>query len=264
MAVAMMRLAGLVALTSLVACAPTPVPMPILESTTATSVTDGGDDPRVVAADALTTPAHGAAEPLVVVTVFTDFQCPDCPRVEAFMEMIRQAWPEDVQVQYRHFPLSSHALAASAGAAAAAAHRQGGYACVARGLYDTQEAWSSGTEATLREHVHGLAEICHLDADRLVADIDDPLVTEHIEDDFRLGREVGVRGTPWVLVNGVRANLSPRDGLQPATLLKALVRRELRESRLQMALGKARAEIPAGRLFGNLGDTALADRLLDR
>lgn len=248
-----------------IACAPpSDGPPPILESTTAGSVTAAHDDPRVVASDALSTPASGAAEPLVIVTVFTDFQCPACPRVEAFMQMLRGFWPDEVQIHYRHFPLrNTHPLAQLAGQAVAAAHRQGGYACMSKSLYQSQDAWSGRGDDALREHVAELATACGLDAPRVVADMDDPTIADRVDGDFELGRELDVRGTPWVLVNGIRANLSPRDGIPPATLLKALVRREVREARAQLESGMTRAEIPAARLFGNLGDEHKVGRLLD-
>ena len=258
------RLAS-ISLLALAACAVPPTKKPIVESTTSLAVTQGGDDPTAVAPDATSTPASGAADPLVVVTVFTDFQCPACPRVESFMEGLREFWPDDVQIQYRHFPLmNSHPLAHSAAQAVAAAHRQGGFACMAHALYTTQDAWTNRIEDTLREHVHTLAGECGLDAPSLVADMEDESIIARVDEDFRLGREAGVRGTPWVLVNGIRANLSPRDGIQPATLLKALVRRELREARVKLELGMKRSEIPKARLFGNLADAALVERLLDQ
>ncbi|MCC6619956.1 MAG: DsbA family protein [Deltaproteobacteria bacterium] len=242
-----------------VACAEPPLARPILESTTAAA----GDDPTEVAPDAVTTPAAGAREPLVVVTIFTDFQCPACPRAEGFMEALRLGWPDDVQIQYRHFPLmGSHPLAHPAGRAAAAAHRQGGYACMARALYRTQSLWSGTSDAALEAHVTELAGACGLDVARFTSDLADPRLADRVDADFDLGREAGVRGTPWVLVNGIRANLSPRDGIQPATLLKALVRREIREARLQLEAGAPRADIPRARLFGNLGNASLVDRLL--
>lgn len=247
------------------ACAPPKDgPKPILESTTAASVTAGKDDPTAVAPDALTTPALGAREPLVVITVFTDFQCPFCPRVEPFLENLRAQYPDDIQIQYRHFPLmNAHPLAESAAHAVAAAHRQGGFKCMAHGLYDTQKTWSGQTEETLREHVLHLGKACGLDEARLDNDMHDPLVADRILKDFELGRDVGVRGTPWVMVDGLKAELSPKTGTRPAILLSALVRRELREAKAQLAMGTPRSEIPQGRLFGNLGDAELVGRLLD-
>ncbi|MFO0747626.1 MAG: DsbA family protein [Myxococcota bacterium] len=260
------RLALSLSLLGIAACSPPPDgPKPILESTTAASVTTGKDDPAVVAADATTTPAQGAREPLVVVTVFTDFQCPFCPRVEPYLENIRLQYPDDVQIQYRHFPLmNAHPLAETAGHVTAAAHRQGGFKCMAQALYRTQKAWSGKDEAAFREFVLGLAPSCRLDAARLEADMADPLVIDRVSADVELGRDVGVRGTPWVMVDGMKAELSPKAEAKPSTLLSALIRRELREAQAQLEAGTPRAEIPAKRLFGNLGDQSLVDRLLDR
>jgi len=249
---------------TLAACAEPRLPKAILEATTSSAVARG-DDPTVVAPGATTTPARGAREPLVVVTIFTDFQCPACPRAEGFMESLRQAWPSDVQVQYRHFPLmGSHPLAHPAGRAAAAAHRQGGYACMARSLYDAQPLWSDTSEELLSSLAAELAAGCGLDVARFTADLADPALVDRVDDDYDLGREVEVRGTPWVLVNGTRAQLSPRDGIQPATLLKALVRHEIRAGRALLAAGTPRAEIPRLRVLAALrGNAELADRLLE-
>ena len=268
----MKALSLVLALTTFACVAPKEI-KPILESTTTEAVVEGKDDPTIVAPDAVTTPASGSATPLVIVTAFVDYQCPACPRLESFLESLRLDYPDDIQIQYRHFPLTMHRLAKPAAYAVAAAHRQGGFECMAHGLFATQDDWSDKGEDHLREHVAELAQACGLDTAKLEEDMLDPLIADRVDNDFALGQAADVRGTPWLLVDGVRAQLSSRDSVRrpdgsidprtpPATLLSALVRRELREAHAQLDAGVPRAEIPRKRLFGNLGDEALVNQLL--
>ena len=65
----------------------------------------------------LPAPALGAEEPLVVVIVSSDFQCPVCRRVVKPVEAIARELGKDVRIEFKHHALPSHPRAADAAAA---------------------------------------------------------------------------------------------------------------------------------------------------
>jgi len=266
------RLASLMAIPCIAllgACSKTPRPTVLEASTTASSreaKPDGTlvDDPTVVAPDAVTTPALGAVQPLVVVTIFTDYQCPNCKRMHDLAARLVDRWPDEVQVQFRQVPLAIHPLARQAAHAALAAHRQGRFECMHAALVRSRLDWTGLDEPGFDRFLEEvLAPHCKLDAGRFARDLVDPRIATKVQEDWKLAGDAEIPGTPTVLVDGLRARLWPRAGVEPQLLLNALVRRNLREARSQLARGAKRVELPALRLYGNTGDEELTLRLLD-
>ncbi|PKN54566.1 MAG: hypothetical protein CVU56_25945 [Deltaproteobacteria bacterium HGW-Deltaproteobacteria-14] len=259
----MLRLLIPIALLSLVltACQERALAPPILEATTTAAVA-AGDDPTTVAPDAVTTPASGAREPLVVVTIFADAQCPFCRAAEELSDKLLRHWPDVVQVQFRQLPLEQmHPLARAAAIANLAAHRQGRYACLSHALYATQDAWQRDDEQLFRARVLALAEeACHVDPVRFEADMRDPALSRAVDADLDRAEAASVNATPTFLVNGVNVRARTR-GTDDS--LPSAVRRELALARKAIADGADRAEWLRERVGANLGEVRGADWLLD-
>jgi protein-disulfide isomerase len=71
-------------------------------------------------------PVTGNANAKVTVIEYSDFECPFCIRAYPTVKQIMQAYPNDVKLSYKHFPLSNiHPKAQKAAEAAACAQEQG-------------------------------------------------------------------------------------------------------------------------------------------
>ena len=57
---------------------------------------------------------QGSPNALVTVVMFQDFQCPFCQRSVATVEQLRQEFPQDVRVVFKHNPLPFHTNAMAA------------------------------------------------------------------------------------------------------------------------------------------------------
>ncbi len=252
-----LRMARALLLTlALLACRSPQPTRPILEATTSSAVVRG-DDPTVVASDATSTPAAGAADPRVIVTIWTDYQCNNCRRNHDIAARILDAWPDEVQVQFRQLPIQGHPLATSAAVVALAAHRQGRFMCMNSALIRSRLTWTDlATEAFFAYATEHLAPYCHLDAATLSRDLRDPALAAKVQSDWRLAGDLDVRGTPSVTVDGFDTKLWPYAGTRPALLLNAVIRAQLRAAAIKPD--------PADRIYGNLGDADLTARLLDR
>lgn len=51
---------------------------------------------------------QGPRDAAVTIVEFADFQCPVCRSVAPILKSIRERYPGDVALVFRHFPLSSH------------------------------------------------------------------------------------------------------------------------------------------------------------
>lgn len=214
-------------------------------------------------------PAYGAREPKVIVSLFTDYQCPNCRRAGDVAHRLLDRWPDDVQVRFHHLPLAVHPLAIRAAVAAQAAHRQGRFLCMHGALAKTRMVWNdldmAAFDALLRDV---LGPRCGLDAAAFARDQADPAVYNAVIASRERSRDLDVPGTPYLYVNGLEADAWPRPNRSSAQLVNALVRAELRDIAANGTLG-GRCDAADWRcrvferMVANTGDEARARLFLD-
>ena len=133
----------------------------------------------------------------VTIVEFSDFQCPYCSKLQPTLKEVLKAYPNDVKLVYKDFPLSFHKQAKNAAKAAHAAGEQGKY----WEMHDLVfEKYNKLTEEMFTEFAGKLG----LDMAKFSADYKSTKYDKQIEQDIRLGRSVGVSGTPTLFMNGKR------------------------------------------------------------
>lgn len=156
----------------------------------------------------------GPKDAPVNVTIFTDYQCPFCARVDPMLhEVVKD--PElkgKVNVVFKHFPLSFHKQAAPAAKAAMAAQEQGEeyFWKMSEKLYANQRDL---TDANFSKWASEIG----LDVKKFEADMkaNDAKYQSIIDRDMKLGTtEARVRGTPSIFVNGWELRQRSVDGVK--------------------------------------------------
>ncbi len=139
-------------------------------------------------------PVMGASDRQIVMLVFSDFQCPFCGTANKSLKEFMAKNKDKVTLVYKHFPLTQiHPEALPAARAAWAANKQGKFWEYHDTLFANQAKLS---EAFYTEIATSLKlDLKKFDADRKLAD-------NFIVEDFKLGRRVGVDGTPTFIMNG--------------------------------------------------------------
>jgi protein-disulfide isomerase len=138
----------------------------------------------------------GPAKATVTLIEFSDLQCPYCAQLSPILDAVVKAYPADVRLVYKHFPLSFHSQAREAAAAAIAAGNQGKFfefrSRVAPHFRELSEALYIST-----------AQELGLDMAKFKREMSlTPAINKLLDEDTELGRQVGVEGTPTVFVNG--------------------------------------------------------------
>lgn len=96
-------------------------------------------DPEAKKIDLKGTPPKGASKAKVAIVEFSDFQCPFCVRAYPTVKQILQAYPNDVQIYYKQFPLTQiHPFAQKAAEASLCADDQGKFWEYANKLFEVQ------------------------------------------------------------------------------------------------------------------------------
>jgi protein-disulfide isomerase len=139
-------------------------------------------------------PVTGASDRQIVMLAFSDFQCPFCATANKSLKEFMAKHKDKVTLVYKHFPLTQiHPEALPAARAAWAANKQGKFWEYHDTLFANQaklgEAFYTETATSLK------LDLKKFDADRKLAD-------NFIVEDFKLGRKVGVDGTPTFIMNG--------------------------------------------------------------
>lgn len=165
----------------------------------ASSTADGSEElsPELLALlNADSAPAKGPSDARVTIVEFSDFQCPFCSRLAVSMDELLAAYPNEIRLEFRHFPLSFHSNAQVAAEAAVCAQAQGRF-------WEFHDAMFANQGLLARDDLIGFAGDAGVDVDALSACLDSGESTEHVAADQEAGRALGVTGTPNFFVNGV-------------------------------------------------------------
>jgi len=162
----------------------------------------------------------GPAEAPVTIVEFSDFQCPFCRGMAARLDSLRNEFPHQVAVVYRHFPLRIHPHAIAAARASECAGEQGRFWEMHDALYRGQDSIGQVKWARYAS-IAGVKDSLAFTGcmDRTVDDMG-------IREDTAAGNRLGVTATPTLLINESRVVGSP-----PLEALREHVRRALEPER---------------------------------
>jgi protein-disulfide isomerase len=165
------------------------------------------DDP--VPIPTLGAPVTGPANAKITLVEFSDFQCPYCSKAVLQIAATLKAYPNDVRLIFKQYPLDSHPQAAISAAASLAANAQGKF-------WPLHDLMFANRSKLSRQSILGWAKDIGVDMKRFVADMDSPDTRKTVLRDQADGDKAGVEGTPTFFINGQKYNgdLAP-ESLKP-------------------------------------------------
>jgi protein-disulfide isomerase len=178
-------------------------------------------------------PSKGGPAPKVTIVEFSEFQCPFCSRVGPTVAKILDTYKDDVQIVFKHLPLSFHNNAENAALAAEAARQQGKFWELHDRMFANQMALD---RPSLEKHAQELG----LDLAKFKAAMDDPKVKERVEADKKQAAQFGASGTPTFFVNGRKLV-----GAQPFESFQAVIDQEIKKADEKLKAGVPRANLYA-------------------
>jgi predicted DsbA family dithiol-disulfide isomerase len=165
-------------------------------------------------------PSFGPSNAPITLTEFSDFECPYCGRFFATVNQLKQAYAGQLEIVYRQYPLDIHENAFKAAEASLCADDQGKFWEMHDLLFMEQE--SLGVEA-LKEKASRLG----LDSAQFDTCLASGQYVEQIEGDMREGSRLGLEGTPYVFINGVKVP----GGAAPYDVMARMIDQELERRR---------------------------------
>jgi protein-disulfide isomerase len=147
----------------------------------------------------------GPASAPVQLIEFADFECPFCAVFHDSVKKLQLRYRAQVSLTYIYFPLPMHRFAIPAAHAAECARNQGRFEEMYDRLFGAQESFGAKSWSTLAIEA-GVPDIDLFDA---CVKSTEPV--PRIDDGLKLGSELGVKGTPTVIVNGWRLGEPPSE-----------------------------------------------------
>lgn len=150
---------------------------------------------------------HILGEGEIVVTEFSDLQCPACAGVQQPLKELMRKYEGRVKLVYRHLPLTSiHKNAMAAATASEAAYEQGKFWEYHDLLFARQSEW--GELGDPREKFAAYAQELGMDGDKLVADMERDDLTQIVLSDSAAATRYKVQATPSFFVEGERVEFA--------------------------------------------------------
>jgi len=145
----------------------------------------------------------------VTFVEFADFQCPYCNALQTTLKELRDRYPTQVSVLYRHYPLPAHPFAKAAAIASECAGVQGRFDEYARLLFLKQDSIGRVSWATFAGRA-GVPDVGEFDRCR-----ESPLAKARVEADVAAGARMGIGATPALfLQDEMMVGATPMDQLE--------------------------------------------------
>jgi cyclophilin family peptidyl-prolyl cis-trans isomerase/protein-disulfide isomerase len=153
---------------------------------------------------------RGAANAVVQVLVYSDFQCPYCADLFSVLDEMLRRHPDEFQLVFRHFPLVSiHDKAFIAAQAAEAAGAQRQFWAMHDLLFQTRQEWVELPPAEFPQWLVNRSLELNLDHDRFEREFLAGDYAQIVEQDYIHAVESGIPGTPFIFFNGFLFRLNP-------------------------------------------------------
>src|SRR5581483_8710601 len=162
-------------------------------------------------------PEKGPGNAVITLVEFSDFQCPYCAKAIHQLDAVMKAYPTQVKLIFKQFPLDSHSQAMLAAQAAIAAHPQGKF-------WEMHDIMFANRTNLARPQLMAMAGKIGLDMKKFAAGLDAPQTRKTVERDAAEGDKAGVEGTPTIFIDGQRyggsLELAPMKSVLDAELKK--------------------------------------------
>ena len=160
-------------------------------------------------------PVWGPAIAPVTIIEFSDYECPYCQKwTREIWPQIQQAYPNQIRLVYKDFPLQGHPNASPAALAARCANDQGKY-----WLFHDRLFAGKALSATFFESI---ATDLGLNLTSWKSCLNSNKYKTEIETDYNFGAQLGITGTPTFFINGLAMV-----GAQPFSAFKTVIDQEL-------------------------------------
>lgn len=153
------------------------------------------DEPRLQLASPVASFASlGPPNARIVLTEFSDFQCPYCKAAQSVLHQLLKAFPSDIKLEFRNFPLEMHPFALTAARGSYCAGKQNRF-------WDYHDALFS-MNALDSNSVNKVANDLGLDNGQFRSCLSSDDSQHSVAAEVNEALALGINSTPTLLING--------------------------------------------------------------
>jgi protein-disulfide isomerase len=167
------------------------------------------DSGMVYNIDTSNSPVRGPKTAPVRIVEFSDFQCPYCAELQKTLTDVLKAFPKDVQLVYKQFPLNIHQYSRQAAAASLVAQSQGKF-------WELHDRMFQNFTKINDEAIRGFAKDVGLNMAQFDEAIQNGKYEPAVQKDIADGAAAKVLGTPTLFINGKRVHDRSFEGFKKA------------------------------------------------
>lgn len=195
-------------------------------------------DSTMVQIPIMAAPMRGPLTARVTIVEFSDFQCPSCAAASHVLDSVMTAFPRDVRVVFKQFPLDMHPHSFEAAEASLAAADQDKFWLMHDQFFAHQEEIDRST-------IMGWACAAGLDVTAFSRGLYAGMFRQRVKQDIADGDRLQVQGTPTWFVNGRRYQ-GRRVLSELGQLVAALIARPDAVAPPATATGRGAGSAPSG------------------
>jgi protein-disulfide isomerase len=178
-------------------------------------------EPRlVVSRNTNSAAVKGPANARVVITEFSDFQCPYCKEVQANLGRVMQAYADQVRLEFKSLPIEMHPFAFTAAKASYCGGKQGAF-------WEVHDALFAAAEPSL-SIIGEIVRDLKLNSDQFDKCLSSTESQDAVLTDLAEARRLGIEGTPTFIING-----KPLRGAASFEEFSELIERELKNAQIK-------------------------------
>lgn len=141
----------------------------------------------------------GSSRARVVITEYSDLQCPKCGAAVPIMKALLSAYPTDVRLVFHHAPLKQHKWAILAAQGAESAGLQGKFWEYKEYVFAKQTEWSAAIDP--KPLLIAYAKELGLNVDRFAKDLDSVFIVGVIQKEKAHADAIEIPATPTFFIN---------------------------------------------------------------
>lgn len=140
-------------------------------------------------------PFLGEDKAPVVITIFSDFQCPHCAQLGDIYPKLLEKYPTSIKIVYKYYPLPNHQFSGAAAVAAWAAQQQGKF-------WQYHDLVYANFRDLTMEKLTGFAEQLGLNMPQFHQQMNSQEAKDKVIQDIQEAQAAGATGTPTMFING--------------------------------------------------------------
>ena len=166
---------------------------------------------------------RGPSDADVTFIEYGDFQCPGCAGLAPVLLLLAEEFPKELRVVFRQLPLYDiHNKALLAAQASEAASDLGKFWEMHDFLFGKYDDWKSMSQEEFSSWLEEQAPTLGLDKTKFIELLTSQVVVNRVENDLEQGLEIGLRTTPFLLINGQMYD-GPRDHKSLEQIVRLIV-----------------------------------------